>query len=160
AGLRNRFLFGLRRRPRDERQSGRLKPHHLCLCRRVCDGSTFVASLKLIRLILTAQLPKQSRIILQHCDSVRMLGPERPLYDVQRSPIERLGLGVSPLRLVEFCQAVEAGRSVWMLWAERLLSDVQSAPMERLSLGVSPLRIVESCQVMKAPRSIWMLWAE
>src|SRR5262249_18473980 len=96
---------------------------------RVRTSSKRPASLKLIHLILTAHLPKQSRIILQHFDSVRMLWAER-------APIERLGLGVSPLRIVECRQVVEAVRSVRMLWAERFLSDVERALAERLSLGI------------------------
>jgi len=52
-----------------------------------------------------------------------MLGPERFLADGESSLIERLRLLVSPLRIVERRQVVEARSSVGMLGPERFLPD-------------------------------------
>src|SRR6266540_1295092 len=89
-----------------------------------------------------------------------MLVAERLLSDVEGTLIERLGLGVSPLRSIESRQAVEAVRRAWVLGAERLLIDVEGAPKERLGLGVPPLRFVEFCQIVEEGRRVRMSRAE
>ena len=68
-----------------------------------------------------------------------MLGAERLLPDRERALIERLGLGVAALGIVEHGQVVEARRHLGMLGAERLLPNGERALIERLGLGVAAL---------------------
>src|SRR6266511_1474287 len=75
-----------------------------------------------------------------------MLGPERFLPDGESSLIERLRLLVSPLRIVEGCQVVEAPSNVGMPGPERFLVDGESSLVERLRLHIlSPLLQVIAC---------------
>ena len=69
--------------------------------------------------------------------------------DDKRAPVERLGLGVAPLNMVEGRQVVEARRHARMLRPERPLPDGERAAIERLRLGVAPLDPVELRQVVQ-----------
>ena len=72
-----------------------------------------------------------------------MLRPERLLADRQGSPVERLGLGVAALGLVQKGQVVEARGDIGMRRSECLLVDHQGSPVERLCLGVAALGPVQ-----------------
>src|SRR5215831_9849289 len=75
-----------------------------------------------------------------------MLGPERFLPDGESSLVERLRLLVSPLRIVESCQVVEARSSIGMLGPERPLVDGESSLEKQLRLLIlSPLLQVIAC---------------
>src|SRR5262245_31898215 len=65
-----------------------------------------------------------------------MLGPERFLADGERSLIERLGLLISPLRIVECCQIVEALSRIGMFGPEPFFADGKSPLKERLGFGI------------------------
>jgi hypothetical protein len=75
---------------------------------------------------------------------------ERLLADCQCAFVERLGLGVAALLVVEQGQVVEAGGDSGMIGPQRLLVDCQRALVERLGLGVATLRAIELGQVVEA----------
>ena len=79
-----------------------------------------------------------------------MLGTERLLPDGERALIERLGLRVLALGMVEQRQVVEARGHIGMLGAEGLLPDGERALIERLGLRVLALGMVERRQVVEA----------
>ena len=89
-----------------------------------------------------------------------MLGPEGLLEDRQRPLIERLGLGVPALGLVEQGQVVEALGHVRVLGPEGLLEDRQRPLIKRLGLGVPALGLVEQGQVVEALGQATVLRAE
>ena len=72
-----------------------------------------------------------------------MVGAQRLLPDRQRALVERLGLGVAALRVVEYGQVVEARGDVGVVGSQRLLPDRQRALVERLGLGVAALVLVK-----------------
>ena len=68
-----------------------------------------------------------------------MIGPERLFVDRQRPLVERLGLGVAALVVIEQSQIVQRHRDIGMIGPERLLLDRQRPLVERLGLGVAAL---------------------
>ncbi len=68
-----------------------------------------------------------------------MIGPERLLVDRQRPLVERLGLGVAALVIIELSQIVQRQRNNGMIGPERLFFDRQRPLAERLGLGVAAL---------------------
>src|SRR5262245_3610370 len=65
-----------------------------------------------------------------------MIFAQRLLPDVESALVERFGLPVLPLVVVEYCQVVKAIGGVRMIFAQRFLPDGQRAPIERLCLNV------------------------
>ena len=86
-----------------------------------------------------------------------MVGTERLLADRQRALVERLGLGVAALVLVQLRQIVQAVATSGMVGTERLLVDRQRALVERLGLGVAALVAVEHSQIVQRLRDIGMV---
>ncbi len=74
---------------------------------------------------------------------VGMIAPQRLLTDRQRPLVERLGLGVPALVLVERRQGGEARGHTGMLRPQGFLPDRQRALIERLGLGVPALEPVD-----------------
>ena len=68
-----------------------------------------------------------------------MVGPERLLVGWRGALVERLGLGVAALGVVQPGQVVERRRDIGMVGAQRLLADAKRALVERLGLGVAAL---------------------
>ena len=69
-----------------------------------------------------------------------MLRAERLLADGEGAFVQRLGLGIAALRLVEHREVVETGADIRVLRAERLLADGEGAFEQRLGLGIAALR--------------------
>src|SRR6266511_1364113 len=89
-----------------------------------------------------------------------MIIAQRLLTDVERAPVERLGLRVLPLQVVERCQAVETDGGGRMIFAQRFLTDVESALVERFGLHVLPLRGVEYRQVVEDFGGVRMIFSQ
>src|SRR5262245_57143995 len=89
-----------------------------------------------------------------------MIIAQRLLVDVESAPVERLGLLVLPLRVVDARQVAEAGGGGRMIFAQGLLTDVERAPVERLGLRVLPLRVVERRQVVETDGGGRMIFAQ
>ena len=70
--------------------------------------------------------PIQGRKVLQARGHIGMVGAERLFPDRKRSPVERLGLGVVALVLVQQGQTVQASGHIGMLGAERAFSVIAS----------------------------------
>ena len=68
-----------------------------------------------------------------------MIGTQRLLPDRQRPLVQRLGVGVTALILVEDGQIVQDCRYVGMVGAERLLLDRQRPLVQRLGLRITAL---------------------
>ena len=68
-----------------------------------------------------------------------MVGPQRFLADGEGALVERLGLRVAPLVVVERRQVVEAGGGVGVVGPQRFLADGEGALVERLGLRVAAL---------------------
>jgi hypothetical protein len=69
--------------------------------------------------------------------------PERLLQGLYAALLERLGLGVAGLRIVEEGEVVERGGHSGAIGSLRLLVDGEGTLVERLGLGVAALRSVE-----------------
>src|SRR3989442_4195772 len=67
----------------------------------------------------------------------------------ERSPIQRLGLRVVPLRAVEASQIVQRLRYGWMPRAERLLPDGEGPQMKCFCGGDLALTLIERGEVIK-----------
>src|SRR6266511_1076435 len=89
-----------------------------------------------------------------------MIFAQRLLVDVDSPLVERLGLRVPPLRVVDARQVADAGGGGRMIFAQRLLTDVERAPVERLGLRVLPLQVVERCQAVEADGGGRMIFAQ
>ena len=87
----------------------------------------------------------------------RMLRSKGSCIDRQCALVERLGLLVLALTLVEQSQVVEAACRVGMHLAQLLLIDRQRALVERLGLLVLALRPVEVRQCERVPCGVEML---
>ena len=59
--------------------------------------------------------------------------------ELQGLLIERLGLAIAPLALVELGQVVHAGEGIGVLLAEHLAAELQGLVIERLGLAIAPL---------------------
>ena len=82
-----------------------------------------------------------------------MIGTEGFLRDGQRALVERLGLGVAALSLVEQSEVVQRPRDIGMIGTERLLVDRQRSLVERLGVGVAtllPRRAQPDCSAIVA----------
>src|SRR2546428_7331189 len=76
---------------------------------------------------------------------VGVLRAKRLFTNGQGTLVERLGLLVLVLLIVEACQVVECARGIGMLRAKRLFPNCQSALVERLRLPVLAPASVEVC---------------
>ena len=74
--------------------------------------------------------------------------------------IERLGLAVAALALVEHRQVVEAGERVGMALAQHLAAELQRLLVERLGLAVAALALVQPGQVVEAGERVGMALAQ
>ena len=74
--------------------------------------------------------------------------------------VERLGLGVAALGLVQLGQVVERLCDIGVVGAQRLLVDRQRALIERLGLGVAALVLVQQGQVVERCSHIGVVGAE
>ncbi len=72
-----------------------------------------------------------------------MLGSQGLFPDRQRALVERLGVRVAALGVVESRLVVEALGHIRMLGSQGLFPDRQRALVERLGLGVAALGFVE-----------------
>ena len=72
-----------------------------------------------------------------------MVGAQRPLANCQRSSVERLGLGVVALRLMEECQGVERCADIGVVGAQRIFGYIEGSPCDWFGLSVAALRVVE-----------------
>src|SRR5260370_11528329 len=77
-------------------------------------------------------LPKQARIVLSKGPCRRVLRPQPLFIDGQRTLVERLGLLILALVVVEECQIVQARCCVGVLPPPHLFSDWQRTLVERL----------------------------
>ena len=78
-----------------------------------------------------------------------MVRTERLLADRQRSLVQRLGVGVATLILVERSQVVQRIRDIGMIGTEGFLLDRQRSLIQRLGLGVATLILVELSQIVQ-----------
>ena len=78
-----------------------------------------------------------------------MVGAECLLADRQRSLVERVGVGVAALVLVEQSQIVQRLRDIGMARTERLLADSQRSLEERLGVGIVALFPIELSQIVQ-----------
>ena len=81
-----------------------------------------------------------------------MIRPQGFLADRQRTLVERLGLAVEPLAVVQRCQIIEAGGGTGVIRPQGFLADRQGTLVERLGLAVEPLAVVQQCQIVEAGR--------
>ena len=88
---------------------------------------------------------------------MEMIGPQRLLPDRQGAKVERLGLGISALAVVQNCEVIEAAGGIGMIGPQRLLPDRQGAKEEGLGFGVGALAQVQLCEVVKAAGSNGMI---
>ena len=71
-----------------------------------------------------------------------MIFAQRLLEDVEEARLERLGLRVLPLRLVDARQVADAGGGGRMIFAQRLLTDVEErACVERFASAYFPCKV-------------------
>src|SRR5437660_722870 len=110
-----------------------------------CPGTFF----KLCSFILSFCRSQQDSIVLQARCQRGMIRLEHFLFNGQGSLVERLGLAVLALVMVERRQVVEALCDIGVLWLEHFLSNGQGSLVERLGLGVLALVFVEHRQVSK-----------
>ena len=89
-----------------------------------------------------------------------MLLAEHALAGLERALIERLGLAVAALGLIQQRQIVDACERVGMLLAEHPLSGLERALQERLGLAVAALGLIERRQIVHASKRVGMLLAE
>ena len=87
-------------------------------------------------------------------------GPSAFSPIAQRALVERLGVGVAALGLVQRGQVVERGGDIGVIGAERLLADRESALVERLGVGVAALGLVQHGQIVEHGRDIGVIGAE
>ena len=79
-----------------------------------------------------------------------MVLAQHTLARLQGAPVERLGLAVAALEVVQKRQIVDAGERLGMLLAERALAGLQSALQERLGLAIAALSLVQKRQIIDA----------
>jgi hypothetical protein len=77
-----------------------------------------------------------------------MVGTSRFLVDHQRLLIERFGIRVATLVVVERSQAANRRRDVGVVRTERLFSDRQRALVKRLGVSVATLAAIELSKVV------------
>ena len=71
--------------------------------------------------------------------------------------IQRLGLGVAALPLIEIGQIVQRARHVGMVAAQHFFADRQRAPDQRLGLGIAALDLVDLAEIVQQRRDRGML---
>ena len=89
-----------------------------------------------------------------------MVGAERLLAQRQGALVQRLGLGVAALALVQKGEVVERGADRGVVGAERLLGDRQGALVQRLGLGGAALAVVQHGEVVERLADIGVVGAE
>src|SRR5260370_6550551 len=95
--------------------------------------------------------PQQAGVVLQRISDVWVIRVKHFLSNRQRPLVERFGLLVLPLRVVDVCQVIEGDADVWMIKTEHFLKDRQRALVKWFGLLVLPLRVVDVCQITKRP---------
>ena len=68
-----------------------------------------------------------------------MLLAEHPLAGLERALVERLGLAIAALGLIQLRQIVHACERIGMLLAEHPLAGLERALVERLGLAIAAL---------------------
>ena len=77
-----------------------------------------------------------------------MILAESLFVDLDRPPIERLGLGILALVLKQNGEIVVTGRNVGMILAESLFADLDRPPIERLGLGILALVLKQNGEIV------------
>ena len=72
-----------------------------------------------------------------------MLLAEHALAGLQRALIERLGLAIAALGLIQRRQIVHACKRIGMLLAEHPLAGLERALIERLGLAIAALGLIQ-----------------
>jgi len=80
--------------------------------------------------------------VFQRLRDIGVIGPEHVLPDRQGPLIERLGIGVAGLCLVECGQIVQRRRDRGVIGTKRFLEDRQRPLVEWLGIGVATLDAV------------------
>src|SRR5260370_21868701 len=102
-------------------------------------------------LLASSHPPQQAGVVLQRISDVWVIRVKHFLSNRQRPLVERFGLLVLPLRVVDVCQVIEGDADVWMIKTEHLLFDRQRALVKWFGLLVLPLRVVDVCQITQRP---------
>jgi hypothetical protein len=89
-----------------------------------------------------------------------MLGTARFLIDRQRSLIQRLGVRVATLLLVQRREIVQRFRKIGMLGTERFLPDGQCSLEKRLGVRIATLLEVQRREIVQRISDIGMLGTE
>ena len=72
-----------------------------------------------------------------------MVGRKCLLVDRDRTLIERLGLGIAALGIVELGKIVEGAGDIGVVGRKRLLGDRQRTLIERLGFAIAALGVIE-----------------
>src|SRR5260370_25868750 len=104
--------------------------------------------------------PQQAGVVLQRISDVWVIRVKHFLSNGQRPLVERFGLLVLPLRVVDVCQVIEGDADVWMIKTEHFLKDRQRALVKWFGLLVLPLRVVEVGQIIKRPGGVRVIRLE
>ena len=83
------------------------------------------------------------------CRDVRMIRPKRTLADRERAAIQRLGIGIALLVLVEAGKIVERTRDVGMIRSQRLFADRERALDRRFGIGVAAEIAIDLANVVQ-----------
>ena len=76
-----------------------------------------------------------------------MVGPERLLTEREAALVERFGLGIPALALVQRREVVQRAADVGMVGSERFLAESEAALVERLGFGMAALVPVQLSQI-------------
>src|SRR5438876_239990 len=131
-------------------KNARPSEYFLLNVRSLPEHKHFPSRFAFLGLPLSFHLLEQISVVLSNGYYVGMIGTQLLFTDRQSSLVERQGLAVLALALVEPCQVVEATCCVGMIGTQLLFSDRQSSLQERHGLAVLALALVEHSQVVEA----------
>src|ERR1700738_2052715 len=89
-----------------------------------------------------------------------MIAPERLLVNRQRTLVERLGVGVAALVVIEQRQIVQRRRDLGMIAPECLLVNGQRTLVQRLGVGVAGFAAIQLSQIVQRRCDLGMVAPE